>query len=49
MACKQPGRSHMGSPALPPKLDKVVSIIQICQAHDAQLTMCSSAVPVLLA
>lgn len=48
MACKQPSRSDMGSPAVPPNLDKVISLFQIFQGHDAQLTLCCSAVPVLL-
>ncbi len=38
MACKQPGKSYMGSPALPPNLGRVISLSQICQGHDAQLT-----------
>ena len=41
MACKQPGRSHMGRPALLSNLDKIISVFQVCQGHDAQLTMCS--------
>jgi len=48
MACKQPGKSYMGSPALPPNLGRVISLSQICQGHDAQLTLRSSAVSVLL-
>lgn len=44
MACKQPGRSYMGSPVLLKSLNKVISLFQICQGH-AQLTLCSSVVP----